>query len=242
MITISPDERNSKWKYFQKAHWLREQNYDLVIDLINVPMSSLIDTCCGAPLTIGFDKKRWRSRLYKTAVPHRHRGDTVSKKLDILKGLPDPAIILRDWQIPIAKTNKERIKESLESQGVNFDKLVVFVTASSRRVDKLWPSAYIVEALDHLCNIYNAQIVFNWVPGMEGELVANLAAQMEHQKGVFANIDIKLKNLPVAIYFFGTDGGPNNMAIGTGVPSLAIFAPFHLKESWLPIDEPLHQG
>jgi heptosyltransferase-2 len=246
LITISPDERSNKWKYWQKAHWLRRQNYDLVIDLINVPVSSLMTAYCGAPLTIGFDKKRWRSRLYKTTVAHRHRGDTVSKKLDILKGLPDPAVILRDWQISFAQADKERIKKTLESQGVDFDKLVVFVAASSRRADKLWPQDYMVETLNHLCKTYNAQIVFNWVPGVEGELVAAVASKMQRRQGVFTDIDIKLNDLPIAIslcdLFFGNDGGPNHMAIGTGVPSLAIFAPFHRKEAWLPIDEPLHQG
>lgn len=243
---ITHAERNNKWLYFKKAHSLRKEQYDMVLDLINVPVSTLITRYCGAKHSIGFDKGRWRAKLYKTAVPHKQRGDTVTKKLDILKGLPDQATVVRDWQIPIVQADRLRIKAMLEAQGVDFKKPVVFVAASSRRTDKLWPSDYMVTALDHLQAQHNAQIIFNWVPGIEGDLVASLAVKMKQSEGVFANLDIALADLPVAIslcdFFFGNDGGPNHMAIGTLTPSLAVYAPFHLKESWLPLDSPQHQG
>lgn len=243
---VTPSERNNKWLYFKKAQALRAQKYDLVVDLINVPISALITAFSGAQHTIGFDKKRWRAKLYKSTVPHRQRGDTVSKKLDILQGLQDPPIIDREWQLPVAQADRDRVKNLLEDRGVDLSKTLVFVAASSRRTDKLWPSQYMVTALNHLREQHNAQILFNWVPGPEAELVAELAGQIEQQNGVFADVDIPLRDLPTAIslcdFLFGNDGGPNHMAIGTGVPSLAIFAPFHNKESWLPPDKPKHQG
>lgn len=246
LVVITAKERENKYLYFKKACALRKQQYDLVIDLINVPVTALLTAYCGAEHSVGFDKKRWRSKLYKAGVAHRDRGDTVTKKLDILEGLKHQAVIKRDWQIPISDVDRVRVKADLESQGINFSRRVIFIAASSRRVDKLWPEQYMVEALNHLRDKHDAQILFNWVPGMEGELVANLVTKINNRNSVFSNLDLKLKDLPVAIsmcdLFFGNDGGPNHMAIGTGVPSLAIFAPLHFKESWLPLDSSRHQG
>lgn len=244
--TISPHERKNKLQYFKKVWSLRREEYDLVIDLINVPISAITTFVSGAPHTIGFDKKRARAKLYKTAVVHRDRGDTLTKKLDILQGLKDQAIVSRDWSIPVTESEQAAVKVIMQTHGVDFNRPVFFIAASSRRTDKLWPSNYMLETLNHVQRSYNAQIVFNWVPGMEAEFVAKLAAQLDKQEDVFANIDLTLRQLPVAIslcdFFFGNDGGPHHMAVGTQVPSLVVYAPFHLKEVWLPLNKPQHQG
>jgi len=245
---ITPQERKSKRLYAKKIFALRNEQYDVVLDLINVPISTITTFLSGAPLTIGFDKKKARKHLYKRAIK-RNSGETRNSslvKLDILKGLDDQAVIDTQWQIPVEETQQNEVRQIMQSYGVNFDQPIVFIAATSRREDKLWPQEYLIECINHLQKQYDCQIVFNWVPGVEGDYVAELADKLASKKGVFANIDLTLKQLPVAIaqcdFFFGNDGGPHHMAVGTGVPSLVIYAPFHSKQTWLPANKPQHQG
>ena len=246
LITITPEERKNKLLYIKKILWLRKQKYDLVIDLINVPISAIMTFVTGAKYTLGFDKKRKRKRLYKTAIVHHEHGDTISKKLEILKGLPHPAKVQRDWQIIINSTERKAIKDKLTSHGVDFKRPVFFIAATSGSVKKSWPMEYMAQMLDYLRTTYNAQLILNTVPGSEQDFVAELLASLNNQQDIYADIQLSLRELAVTIslcdFFFGNDGGPSHMATGTGVPSLMVYSPIHEKENWLPLNKPKHQG
>lgn len=244
---ITPDERNKKRLYVKKIIALRKQNYDLVIDLINVPISALTTFLTGATLTIGFDKNKARKYLYKKTVLHADKNRNSSEvKLDILQGLPDIPIIKNDWHIPVSDTDKSTVKALMQAHGIDFSRPVIFIAASSRRDDKLWPQNYLVETINHLQKKYKAQVVLNWLAGREGELVVKLAKQLKAQCDVFTKIALTLNQVPIAIslcdFFFGNDGGPHHMAVGTKTPSLVIYPPIHSKQTWLPVDNVNHQG
>lgn len=248
---ITPQERKNKLLYAKKIIALRKQQYDIVLDLINVPISAITTFVSGAPLTVGFDKKKARKHLYKRTVKRtvKHTNqdrNSSSVKLDILKGLDEDITLDTQWEIPVEKTERGLVREIMQSYGVDFTKPIAFIAATSRRTDKLWPQEYLIQSINHIQQQHNCQIVFNWVPGAEGDYVEALTKKLESQKGVFSNIDLTLKQLPIAIsqcdFFFGNDGGPHHMAVGTGVHSLVIYPPFHSKRTWLPHNKPQHQG
>lgn len=246
LILITPEERNNKLLYMKKIWWLRKQNYDIVIDLINVPISAILSRLTGAKNIIGFDKKKWRKALYKTTIVHPDTGDTVSKKLTILDGLPNPAIIDKSMSIPVTKENSEPVIKKLRSAGVNMDQLLMFIAPASRKGNKFWPEHHMIKTLNHLTHEYKAQLVLNWVPGVEGDYVTALYDKLDNQSLIFPNIDFSLSELPIAIahcnFFFGNDGGPSHMAVATGVPSLAVYSPINNKSDWLPKGKPQHAG
>ena len=243
---ITPQERNNKWRYFKKVLWLRQQRYDLVLDLINVPVSAITARFTGAALVVGFNKGKLRDLLYHVAVPHPEYGDTVSKKLEILNGLQPPVPALREWSLTTSDSLRQRIRQRLQSAGIDFARPVVYIAATSRKPDKFWPIEYLAEVLNHLLDHYPLQLVFNHVPGPEAEFTARLLKLLHRRDDVLPDLELSLPELPAAIslcdFFFGNDGGPNHMAIGADVPSLAIFSPIHEKESWLPVDSDRHQG
>ena len=246
LITITPEERKNKLLYIKKILWLRKQKYDLVIDLINVPISAIMTFMTGAKYTLGFDKNRKRKHLYKTAIVHKEQGDTISKKLKILEGLPNPAKEQRNWKIHIEAAERKEVKKTLSSHGVDFKRPVFFVAATSGTAKKSWPMEYMAEMLNYLRKTYNAQLILNCVPGPEQDFVNQLIASLKEKKDIFPDIQLSLRELAVAIsvcdFFFGNDGGPSHMATGTGVPSLMIYSPIHEKENWLPLNKPKHQG
>jgi heptosyltransferase-2 len=248
ILTITPQERDNKGLYFKKMRWLRQQGYDTVLDMINVPISATTARLTGAEQILGFDKKRWRKYLYKTAVKHDDviGEDTVSKKLAILSGLNEQAKLVKEWQLVFSEQEKATVKQRMQAAGVDFERPVFFIAATSRKSSKFWPNDYVVEVLNHLKAKHKAQLVFNWIPGPEGDFVKETVAQLDDQNNVFADIAFNLRELAVAIslsdFFFGNDGGPNHMAVGSGVPSLAIFSPAHEKENWLPAGKAQHQG
>ncbi len=246
VVTISAEERSSAWLYAKRMLCLRSQKYDMVIDLINVPVSAWMTFLCGAKYTLGFDKKRWRSKLYKTEIEHTEYGDTVGKKLDILKGLPHAATVEKKWQLAIELAETELMKQKLITYGVDFQRPVFFVAATSNAHDKTWPMNYMAEVMNHLCEKYDAQLIVNCVPGREQQLVNDMLSLLEDPKDVFRDIQLNLRELAIAIslcdFFFGNDGGPSHMATGTNVPSLMVYSPIHEKISWLPQANPRHQG
>lgn len=248
ILTISAQERNNKKLYFKKVWWLRQQKYDIVLDMINVPISAMTARLTGAEQIIGFDKKRLRKHLYKTAVAHADEigKDTVGKKLTILSGLKEPSQLAHDWQLAVSDQEKLAIKQKMENAGIDFDRPVFFIAATSRKSSKFWPNEYVIKVLNHIKQQHKAQLVFNWIPGPEGDFVKETVASLEDVKDVFVDIEFSLRELAAAIsvsdFFFGNDGGPSHMAVGTGVPSLAVFSPIHEKENWLPAGKQKHQG
>lgn len=246
LITITPEERKKKLLYIKKILWLRKQKYDLVIDLINVPISAIMTYVTGAKYTLGFDKQRKRKHLYKTAIFHKETGDTISKKLEILKGLPHPATEQREWQIHIEDNERQQIKSKLSEHGVDFKRPVFFIAATSGTAKKSWPMEYMAEMLNYLRETYNAQLILNCVPGPELDFVNELIDSLDDKQDIFPDIQLSLRELAIAIsvcdFFFGNDGGPSHMATGTSVPSLMVYSPIHEKENWLPLNNPRHQG
>ena len=245
LLTITPEERDNKQQYIKKIFWVRKQKYDLVIDLINVPITAIMSFLSGAH-TLGFDKKRWRKYLYNVTVPHSDEGDTLSKKLEILAGLNDRIEPKRDWQISVTEREIRAVKTKLLARGLDLEKPFIYVSAASRREYKFWPIEYFVTVLNHLIETHGVQLIINWYPGPEGEFVEKMLGLMGNPTGVIADMQFSLRELAATIsisqFFFGNDGGPNHIAVGTGVPSLAIFSPINEKQDWLPVANPKHQG
>lgn len=246
VLVITPAERRNKWKYLQKMRAIRQARYDMVIDLLTVPITALMTRFSGAKWQIGFDKGKWRSRLYKTAVPHPQSGGSLDAKLHILSGLPFAVQTVRDFDVVLAPHELEAMQRKMAAAGVPEDRPVLLFSPISRLGSKNWPNDYFKILADHCLGTHDASAVMIWGPG-ERPAVESLAATLQHKDRVFTTIETAgLRDLAAlarnCAIFIGNDSGPRHVAEAVGIPTFTIFSPPISKYAWLPHRGETHRG
>ena len=246
VLTITPEQRRNRWKYFQKMREVRQARYDMVIDLLTVPITVLMTRFSGAKWQIGFDKGKWRSRLYKTPVPHLDTGSSLEAKLSILKGLPFDVETIRSFDVVLENEEIEAMRHRMTSAGVPTDRPVLLFSPVSRLAFKNWPDDYFASVVDYCLDQHDAHAVMVWGPDEQAAVKA-LAKKIKHQDRVCTNIHTKnLRELAAlaknCALFIGNDSGPRHVAEAVGTPTFTIFSPPIGKHAWLPHKGVYHQG
>ena len=153
VLTITPEERDNPWKYFQKMRAIRKARYDLVIDLLTVPVTVLMTRYSGARLQLGFDKGKWRSKLYKTPVPHPKSGGSLDAKLSILDGLPFDVEHLRGFEVNLRDNEITDMQKRMEESGLVPHKPTLLFSPVSRLGSKNWPVDYFTNVVNYCLEI-----------------------------------------------------------------------------------------
>ena len=246
VLIITPEQRRNRWKYFQKMREIRRARYDMVIDLLTVPITVLMTRFSGAKWQIGFDKGKWRSQLYKTPVPHLDTGSSLEAKLSILKGLPFDVETIRSFDVVLENHEIEAMRHRMTSTGIPTDRPVLLFSPVSRLAFKNWPDDHFASVVDYCLDQYDAHAVMVWGPDEQAEVKA-LAQKSKHQDRVCTSIHTKnLRELAAlaknCVLFIGNDSGPRHVAEAVGIPTFTIFSPPIGKHAWLPHKGVCHQG
>ena len=235
---ITPRQRANQWLYFRKVLALRAEGYDMVIDLHNAPVTVFTTLMTGAPAQIGFDKGKWRSRLYKTAVPHRGGLGALDSKLAILEGVPGPVQRDRGMKVFLRPSEVEAAAQRLRGQGIDPQAKLLLFSPISRLGEKNWPADYFVTLIEHCLSLCDAKALLIWGPG-EREAVQSIAARVGQGRRVCAGLATDtLRDLAALAancdLFIGNDSGPRHVAEAAGIPTFTIFAPMVKKSVWIP--------
>lgn len=246
VLTISPEERKNQWKYFRRMREIRRAGYDLVIDLLTVPVTVLMTRYSGAGLQLGFDKGKWRSRLYKTPVPHPGSGGSLDAKLSILDGLPFEVKRIREFEVVLEDAELVRMRARMIEAGLSPDKTTLLFSPISRLGSKNWPRDYFETLIRHCLAREDVQGVMIWGPG-EREQVEALAGRFDPDLPLTAAIETgdlrELASLArLCALFIGNDSGPRHVAEAAGTPTFTIFSPPISKFAWIPNRGPRHRG
>ncbi len=246
VLVITPEERRRRWKYFKKMLAIRRARYDMIIDLMTVPVTVLTTRLSGAKWQIGFDKGKWRSRLYNVQVPHPEKSGSLDAKLAILKGMPFPVEIDRNFDVVLTPGEVSAMRKRMTATGIDLRKPILLFSPISRLDSKTWPEDYFVSLLDYCVSRFDAQAVLIWGPG-ERDGVQRLAERAQSQDRVFATIETAdLRELAAlaknCVLFIGNDSGPRHVAEAVGIPTFTIFSPFTGKFAWIPHMGNRHRG
>ena len=246
VLTISPEERRNRWKYFQKMRKIRQAKYDMVIDLLTVPITVLMTRFSGAKWQIGFDKGKWRSHLYKTPVPHLNTGSSLEAKLSILKGLPFDVGIQRSFDVVLKEDEIHAMRNRMTETGITTDRPVLLFSPVSRLAFKNWPDDYFASVVDYCLVKYDVHAIMVWGPD-EQAAVKCLTEKIKYRDRVHTTIHTRdLRELATlaknCALFIGNDSGPRHVAEAVGIPTFTIFSPPIGKHAWLPHKGIRHQG
>jgi heptosyltransferase-2 len=248
VVTISPAERRHTRLYLKKLLELRRRRYDVVLDLRTDSITVLITLFTDARRQIGFDRGKWRSRLYKTRVPYPEAGGSLNAKLSILKALSIAKPLDTRFAVHLSHSEVESMRGRMRGHGIEFSR-PVFVFATVGRVpSKTWPVEYFVEVIENVLERYAAQGILIWGPGEE-ERVRAVTARIDRYFNVHADIgtgsdDVRelAALLANSTIFIGNDGGPRHIAEAVGKPTFTIFSPLMRKAAWLPHPGPRHRA
>ena len=223
------------------ARRLRQQRFDLVLDLHGGPRSSWLAWMSGARERVGYDiaGRRW---MYTRIVPRarelrpRH---SVRNQWDLLEaipgwpgGPPDPE---RDRiDIPLDAQADARMRARLERAGVAADDELVVMHVSAGNPFRRWPEAFFVDTAAALAAAtVKRRLVLSSGPS-DRDAAFRIAAATRGRLGADAHriIDLgefDLQELRALIgrsrLFVGGDTGPLHIAAATDTPVVGLYGP-----------------
>lgn len=232
--------------YFVKK--IREQGFDMAIDLTGGDRPALYSFLSGARYRIGYEQAGGFAGK-KFLYTHRFSVDrdrhTVLQNLELLsnagiergdrKGLPydcrggacpRPTLSI-DFYIP--EQAEEWLKNILREKGVKEGDAIVHVHPTSRWLFKCWKDELMAEVIDRLQEQHRAKVIMTCSPDKREMDKANKIVELARKKPITFIGNINLKKLGAiskrAKLFFGVDSAPMHIAAAVGTPVVALFGP-----------------
>ena len=220
---------------------VRQQRFDLVIDLMGNPRSALLTGLSGARRRLAFARFP-RSLCYNHLVERRSEtaAYTVLERLRLLAPL---GIDTTDTALDMIYSDKvaAEVAGFLQTHGVLPRDLFICIDPTSYVPTREWPGPYFSQLADLLHERLGARVCLLWGPGEEAKVRAIAAAAASqpllHPSWELAHIAALLDR---ADLFVGNDSAPKHIAVSQGTPTLSITgAQSHVN--WV-APEPWHQA
>ena len=228
-------------KEWQLLKTLREQKYNLVINLADQWRSAIVTRFTGAPSRIGFDfnKRRgwfWRNcHTQLASVAHHQTLHTVEQNLSILAplGISECRSVTMSYQLEDWQT----VQATLQSKGVEGSFIVVQPT--SRWFFKCWDESKMAQTITALQNDGHTLILTSGPDKNEKAMIEKIRALCPPERIYSLAGELTLRQLAALIdharLFIGVDSVPMHMAAALRTPCIALFGPSKLR-FWSPWD------
>jgi ADP-heptose:LPS heptosyltransferase len=203
---------------------VRQNGYDLVLDLFGNPRSALVTYLSGARYRVGF---RFRARTYAYNIVVSPRGDTVHNtqfNLDALEAIGIPIVDRNIYFTP--STAGEQAAQEYFAQNVGNSSFVVGINTGGGWYTKRWGLERYAHLADRLVEIYGATILLVWGPGQRPD-AEEVASLMKHEPLIppptsLSSLGAFLKRCSFVV---SNDSGPMHIAAAVGTPVLGIYGP-----------------
>ncbi|MDC9581170.1 putative lipopolysaccharide heptosyltransferase III [Xenorhabdus sp. PR6a] len=232
---------------------LRQQHYDLVVNLADQWRSAFITRFTGAPRRLGLDfpkRQNWKWRFCHTDVIPTDDHDslhTVEQNLSILKPLKINPIITK-VTMNYSDNDLQWIKETLSEH--EFPERYVVIQPTSRWFFKCWDEKKMAEVITTLHKDGQSIIITSGPDQKELEMVTTILSYCPDDKKNILSLAGKL-TLPKlatlidhAKLFIGVDSVPMHMAAALETPCIALFGPSKLTfwRPWQAVGEVIWAG
>ena len=202
---------------------IRDQHYDVVIDLFGNPRTALITWASGAKYRVGY---RFRNRTYAYNIMAEPRGDRVHNTQFNLDALEAIDVAIQDCNIYFQFTPEDmQYVDSFLAAGLN-ERLLIGMNTGGGWYTKRWGLDRFAELSDRLIKEYNASIVLAWGPGQHSD-VEKIQSMMNEKPFIPPATTLKqlgalMKRCTCVI---SNDSGPMHIAAAVGTPVLGIYGP-----------------
>lgn len=221
VFTYDPSEDKS-WCLIKN---IRNQKYDLVIDLFCNPRTALITFLSGAKYRFGFE---FRGRSYAYNIKMKGRGGEVHNvdfNLDALRKMEIP-IESRDLYLPLNIVHREFADDFIKSKNIN-SKPIIGISLTGGWEAKRYKKNDYIELMRMIDGRVDVNFMLLW--GNEEEKREALEIHANFPENSFIIPDSPIKYLGALIerctVIIGNDSGPLHLAVAAGVPTLGIYGP-----------------
>ena len=245
---FTPEHEKSKRALWQFANQLRQENYDVVIDVYSKLSSNIISIRSKAKTKISIEKGH-NSFLYTHRLRHKLKANTnaglaIENRLQLLNPLGiDTNRIVRP-KIYLTDLEKTSAKHFLESHDIDLKKPLFMIGVLGSGHDKTYPFDYMAKVIDEIVVAHpKSQILFNYIPKQDADARAILElCSFETKKHIFFEVFGNSLRDFLAITFhcnalIGNEGGAINMSKALHIPTFTIFSPWIKKEAWNMFDD-----
>ncbi|MEM5564253.1 glycosyltransferase family 9 protein [Psychroserpens sp. AS72] len=240
-ILFTKAEENSKRALLKFAKKIKQNKYDVVIDVYSKLSSNIISFFSGAKTKISY-YKHYSTFVYTHNIKRLNKTESKSNlaivnRFQLLQPLgieatsAKPKIYLTDKEI----TDSQQF---LIDNHIDFNKPLYMISVLGSGTNKTYPFSYMAKVIDRIAQQTNGQILFNYIPNQEAEAKAIYnSCQPETQKLIFFNVFGKNLREFLAITkhcdaLIGNEGGAVNMAKALDIKTFAIFSPWISKDTW----------
>ncbi|PHM39588.1 putative heptosyltransferase III waaq [Xenorhabdus mauleonii] len=239
-----------EWKLLKA---LRQQHYDLVVNLADQWRSAFIARFTGAPTRLALDfpkRQNWKWRFFHTDIISTDDHDslhTVEQNLSILKPLQLPSLITK-VTMSYDSEDLHWVNNTLTEH--NFSEQYIVIQPTSRWFFKCWDEKKMAEVITSLLNDGHNIIITSGPDERELEMVKTIIAYCHDNKGKILSLAgrLTLPKLAALInqakLFIGVDSVPMHMAAALKTPCIALFGPSKLTfwKPWESIGEVIWAG
>jgi ADP-heptose:LPS heptosyltransferase len=233
---------------------LKNERFDLAIDLLGSPRSALLTFLTGARIRIGMDVGR-HGWCYHFLLPRimTVRGDRVKRYtlesnreiVRLLRLWKDEGCVGRSGGVPVSEgyaigflaagTEKKWAETYISGLGIDRDRLVGIVPSATYQ-SKSWPEKKFVTLVEMLEKRHGLVSLILWGPGEEAvarAIARSVPSAICAPETGIARLGALISGLRLLIT---TDSGPKHLAVLQGVPTVTLFGPTD-PVIWDPMNE-----
>ena len=242
VVYFKEEYRKNKLSFFSFLKYIKNEDYDIVIDVYCKLESKLISLYSKAPKRISY-KKSSSKYFYNVLIPYLSEqqnevGLAIQNRLEllrpILKDKPAyirPKIYLSDDEIATAKT-------FLEQYSITPNQKIYMIGILGSDPTKTYPKKYMAALLDDVAKNKDVVMLFNYIPSQKNDVMeiynlCSAATKLKIKPEVYApSLRSFLGLLSLCDALIGNEGGAVNMAKALNIPTFAIFSPWIKTEAW----------
>lgn len=216
---------------YQLIRTLRQQHYDMVLNLADQWPSAIITRLTGAAIRIGFDfpKRRhpvWRHCYTALATTQQHHQlHTVQQNLSILAPL---GVAIDDAPARMSYSEQDW-QTSRVLLPAEFTKRYIVIQPTSRWFFKCWREDRISAVINALSDAGYAIVLTSGPDAKEQQMVETIVAGSSTARLCSLAGKLTLRQLAAIIdhacLFIGVDSVPVHMAAALGTPLVALYGP-----------------
>ncbi len=218
---------------------LREEKWDLFLDLQTNPKSLLLSLMLKSSRRISYRKRHLRRWLLTRSkwIPY-HPVHTVDLYLRSIAPLGIPQFSERLPRLYLQGEERRQAREFLAQEGFSGGRLVG-ISPGARWEKKRWPQERFARIGDRLIKEKGTGVIL-FGNHREQPLIGRIAKIMETepiQAAGRADLRLLIGLLEQCHLLITNDSGPMHLATGVGTPVVAIFGPTHPKLGFSPLGE-----